>query len=150
MLQTHFRFDEFELDTESCELRRSGHHIRLERIPMQLLVLLLENPGKLVRREVIVERLWGKNIFVEAEHSINTAVNKLRAILRDDSRNPRFIRTVIGQGYCFIADVTAPQQSVVATPIPSPEPQDALNNVPPVTSNGHSVSPSDQVELPVL
>jgi TolB-like protein/DNA-binding winged helix-turn-helix (wHTH) protein/Flp pilus assembly protein TadD len=105
MLQLCFRFDEFELDTESCELLRSGHHVKLERIPMQLLVLLLENPGKLVRREAIIEKLWGSNVFVEAEHSINTAVNKLRAILRDDSRNPRFIRTVVGQGYCFIAKV---------------------------------------------
>src|SRR5215467_1515119 len=110
MLQMHFRFDEFELDTESCELRRSGYHVRLERIPMQLLILLLENPGKLVRREAIVERLWGNNIFLEAEHSINTAVNKLRAILRDDSRNPRFIRTVVGQGYCFIASVNSGQE----------------------------------------
>ena len=105
MPQLCFRFDEFELDTESCELLRSGHHVKLERIPMQLLVLLLENPGKLVRREAIIEKLWGSNVFVEAEHSINTAVNKLRAILRDDSRNPRFIRTVVGQGYCFIAKV---------------------------------------------
>src|ERR1700742_2122647 len=106
MPQLCFRFDEFELDTESCELLRSGHHVKLERIPMQLLVLLLENPGKLVRREAIIEKLWGNNVFVEAEHSINTAVNKLRAILRDDSRNPRFIRTVVGQGYCFIAKVS--------------------------------------------
>jgi len=105
MPQLCFRFDEFELDTESCELLRSGHHVKLERIPMQLLVLLLENPGKLVRREAMIEKLWGSNVFVEAEHSINTAVNKLRAILRDDSRNPRFIRTVVGQGYCFIAKV---------------------------------------------
>jgi TolB-like protein/DNA-binding winged helix-turn-helix (wHTH) protein/Tfp pilus assembly protein PilF len=105
MPQAAFRFDEFELDTENCELLRSGHHVKLERIPMQLLILLLENPGKLIRREAIVERLWGNNVFVESEHSINTAVNKLRAILRDDSRNPRFIRTVVGQGYCFIAKV---------------------------------------------
>ncbi len=106
MSQPCYRFDEFELDTESCELSRSGHYVKVERIPLQLLTLLLENPGKLVRRETIVEKLWGGNVFVEAEHSINTAVNKLRAILRDDSRNPRFIRTVVGQGYCFIAKVS--------------------------------------------
>jgi TolB-like protein/DNA-binding winged helix-turn-helix (wHTH) protein/Flp pilus assembly protein TadD len=105
MPQSCFRFDDFELDIERHELRRSGHHLKLERIPMQLLTFMLENQGKLVRRDAIVERLWGKNVFVEAEHSINTAVNKLRAILRDDSRNPRFIRTVVGQGYCFIAIV---------------------------------------------
>ncbi len=109
MPQLCVRFDEFELDTESCELLRAGQRVKLERIPMQLLVLLLENRGKLVRREAIIERLWGGNVFVEAEHSINTAVNKLRAILRDDSRNPQFIRTVVGQGYCFIAAVNVPE-----------------------------------------
>lgn len=105
MLYTCFSFEEFELDAESCELQRSGQHVRLERIPMQLLILLLENPSKLIRRETIIERLWGNGVFLEAEHSINTAVNKLRAVLRDDPRNPRFIRTVVGQGYCFIARV---------------------------------------------
>src|SRR6201996_5439376 len=105
MQQAGFRFSEFELDTENCELRRSGRYVKLERIPLQLLILLLETPGRLVRREAIVERLWGSNVFVESEHSVNTAINKLRAILRDNSRNPRFIRTVVGQGYCFIAKV---------------------------------------------
>ena len=109
MPQSCVRFDEFELDTESFELLRAGQRVRLERIPMQLLMLLLENRGKLVRREAIIERLWGGNVFVEAEHSINTAVSKLRTILRDDSKNPQFIRTVVGQGYCFIAPVNVPE-----------------------------------------
>jgi TolB-like protein/DNA-binding winged helix-turn-helix (wHTH) protein len=109
MPQLCVRFDEFELDTESCELLRAGQRVKLERIPMQLLMLLLENRGRLVRREAIVEKLWRGNVFVEAEHSINTAVNKLRTILRDDPRNPRFIRTVVGQGYCFIAPVNIPE-----------------------------------------
>ena len=152
MLQTHFRFDEFDLDTESCELRRSGHHIRLERIPMQLLILLLENPGKLVRRETIVEKLWGKNVFVEAEHSINTAVNKLRGILRDDPRNPRFIRTVVGQGYCFIAEVDVPepvQQSVRAASQPAHSMAEALADVSPVTTNGQLTRSSEHQETPL-
>jgi TolB-like protein/DNA-binding winged helix-turn-helix (wHTH) protein len=116
MPQLCVRFDEFELDTESFELLRAGQRVRLERIPMQLLMLLLENRGKLVRREAIIERLWGGNVFVEAEHSINTAVNKLRAILRDDSRNPQFIRTVVGQGYCFIAAVNVPEPGTNGLP----------------------------------
>jgi TolB-like protein/Tfp pilus assembly protein PilF len=74
-----------------------------------LLLLLLQNSGKLVRREVINERLWGDGVFIEAEHGINTAINKLRATLRDDSRDPRFIRTVVGRGYCFIAEVNVLQ-----------------------------------------
>lgn len=113
------RFEEFELDTESCELRRAGRPIKLERIPMELLVLLLQNPGKLLRRETIEQELWGGNAFLETEHSINTAINKLRATLRDDSRDPRFIRTVVGHGYRFIADVK-PAEPIEGTLAPEP------------------------------
>ena len=105
MPESAIRFEEFELDIESCELRRSGRHIKLERIPMELLILLLQNPGKLLRRETIEQKVWGGNGFLETEHSINTAINKLRATLRDNSRDPHFIRTVVGQGYRFIAEV---------------------------------------------
>ena len=101
------RFEEFDLDIERYELRRSGHALKLERIPMELLILLLQSEGKLVRREVINRRLWGENAFQDTEHSVNTAVNKLRYILRDDPRDPRFIQTVVGQGYRFIAKVAA-------------------------------------------
>jgi TolB-like protein/DNA-binding winged helix-turn-helix (wHTH) protein/Flp pilus assembly protein TadD len=110
------RFEQFELDIESCELRLSGRPIKLERIPMELLILLLQNPGRLVRRETIEQKLWGGNGFLETEHSINTAINKLRATLRDDSRDPHFIRTVVGHGYRFIADVkhAEPVQELLA------------------------------------
>jgi TolB-like protein/DNA-binding winged helix-turn-helix (wHTH) protein/Flp pilus assembly protein TadD len=100
-----FRFEEFDLDLERYELRRSGRAVKLERIPMELLILLLQNNGKLVRREVINRRLWGENAYQDTDHSVNTAVNKLRYILRDDPRDPRFIQTVVGQGYRFIAEV---------------------------------------------
>ncbi len=102
-----FRFEEFDLDLERYELRRSGHAVKLERIPMELLILLLQSNGKLVRREAINRRLWGENAYQDTDHSVNTAVNKLRYILRDDPRDPRFIQTVVGQGYRFIADVAA-------------------------------------------
>ena len=135
MIQTCVRFDEFELDIDSCELLRAGQRVKLERIPLQLLALLLENPGKLVRREAIVERLWGSNVFVEAEHSINTAVNKLRAILRDDPRNPRFIRTVVGQGYCFIAPVQVAEPPMTGSAVDSPASTDDTNHR--AGTNGH-------------
>ena len=99
------RFGEFDLDVERYELRRSGRTVKLERIPMELLILLLQSEGKLVRREAINRRLWGENALQDTEHSVNTAVNKLRFILRDDPREPRFIQTVVGQGYRFIAKV---------------------------------------------
>jgi TolB-like protein/DNA-binding winged helix-turn-helix (wHTH) protein/Flp pilus assembly protein TadD len=102
-----FRFEEFDLDLERYELRRSGQAVKLERIPMELLILLLQSNGKLVRREAINRRLWGENAYQDTDHSVNTAVNKLRYILRDDPRDPRFIQTVVGQGYRFIAEVAA-------------------------------------------
>jgi TolB-like protein/DNA-binding winged helix-turn-helix (wHTH) protein len=99
------RFAEFDLDIERYELRRSGHALKLERIPMELLILFLESEGKLVRRDAINRHLWGKDAQQDTDHSVNTAINKLRYILRDDPRDPRFIQTVVGQGYRFIAEV---------------------------------------------
>jgi TolB-like protein/DNA-binding winged helix-turn-helix (wHTH) protein/Tfp pilus assembly protein PilF len=117
-----FHFEEFDLDLERYELRRSGQAVKLERIPMELLILLLQNNGKLVRREAINHRLWGENAYQDTDHSVNTAVNKLRYILRDDPRDPRFIQTVVGQGYRFIAEVAA---DPIADPILESEPPSA-------------------------
>ena len=130
---------EFELDTERCELSCSGRYIKLERIPMQMLILFLENPGKLVPRETIIERLWGGGVFIEAEHSINTAINKLRTTLRDDSRKPRFIRTVVGQGYCFIAKVSVlqPVPAAVISQTASYA-EEITYDLPSTIGNGHS------------
>jgi TolB-like protein/DNA-binding winged helix-turn-helix (wHTH) protein/Tfp pilus assembly protein PilF len=118
-----FHFEEFDLDLERYELRRSGQAVKLERIPMELLILLLQNNGKLVRRDVINRRLWGENAYQDTDHSVNTAVNKLRYILRDDPRDPRFILTVVGQGYRFIADVAA--DPIADTTLEASEPPSA-------------------------
>ena len=106
MPQSVIRFGEFELDSDRYQLRRSGRPQKLERIPMELLTLLVENQGKVVSREAIVDRLWGKDVFLETEHSINTAINKIRRVLRDDPGNPRFVQTVFGKGYRFLAETT--------------------------------------------
>lgn len=113
------QFEEFDLDFERYELRRSGRAVKLERIPMELLILLLQNNGKLVRREAINRRLWGENALQDTEHSVNTAINKLRASLRDNPKDPRFIQTVVGQGYRFIAKVAVnPVAENLARPAP--------------------------------
>lgn len=130
MPEPSLRFEEFELDIESCELRRSGKRLKLERIPMELLILLLQNPGKLLRRETIEQKLWGENGLLETDHSINTAINKLRVTLRDDSRDPHFIRTVIGQGYRFIADVT-PAEPIAGLPASTDLPASLQSSVRP-------------------
>ena len=97
-------FDEFELDPSRFELRRNGRVLKLERIPMELLLLLLEKDGSVVTRQEIVDRLWGKEVFVDTEHGINTAIRKIRQALKDDPDRPRFVQTVTGKGYRFVAE----------------------------------------------
>ncbi len=108
------RFEDFELDPRSFELRRAGQLVRLERIPLQLLLLLAENRDRLVTREEILLTIWGKDVFVDADNSINTAVRKARQALKDDPENPRFIRTVPGKGYRFTALVSAESGAAVS------------------------------------
>jgi len=101
-----YRFENFELDCSRFELRQNGKLLRVERKPMELLILLASREGRLVRREEMAERLWSSEVFVDTEHGINTAIRKLRYLLRDDSENPRFIQTVTGLGYRFVAPVS--------------------------------------------
>jgi DNA-binding winged helix-turn-helix (wHTH) protein len=100
-----FRFGDFELDLAAYELRRHGRPVRLERQPMELLLLLLERRQRLVSRSEIVERLWSKDVFVDVERGVNTAVRKIRRALRDSRDEPRFVETVSRRGYRFIAPV---------------------------------------------
>ncbi len=99
-----YKFGDFELDPSRFELRRNGRALKLERIPMDLLILLAEKEGSVVSRQEIIERLWGKDVFVDTEHGINTAVRKIRQVLRDDPQQPRFVQTVTGKGYRFVAE----------------------------------------------
>ena len=92
-----------ELDRGAYELRRSGRPLKLERIPMELLLLLVERKGQLVTREEIIERVWGKDLFFDTDNSINAAVRKIRQALKDDPEKPRFVQTVTGKGYRFVA-----------------------------------------------
>src|SRR5216684_7252613 len=100
-----FRFDDFELDRGAYELRHAGQRVRLQRLPLELLYLLVERHGQVVTREEIIERIWGKGVFVDSENSINTAMNKIRRALNDDVDAPRFVVTVPARGYRFIAPI---------------------------------------------
>ena len=102
-----YRFRDFELDTSRYELRRGGRNLRLEKIPMDLLILLVEKNEHLITREEIIERIWGKNVFTDSDAGINTAIRKIRQTLNDDPENPRFIQTVVGRGYRFLAPATS-------------------------------------------
>jgi DNA-binding winged helix-turn-helix (wHTH) protein/TolB-like protein len=99
------QFGEFVLDCDRFELFRDGRPVKMEKIPMELLMLLAKREGHLVTREEIIDHLWGKDTFLDTQHGINTAVRKIRLALRDDSDQPRFVQTVMGKGYRFVADV---------------------------------------------
>jgi tetratricopeptide (TPR) repeat protein/DNA-binding winged helix-turn-helix (wHTH) protein len=110
--------EEFELDLGGYELCRAGQSVKLARIPMELLLLLVEQRGQLVTREQIVARIWGKEVFLDTDNSINAAVRRIRQVFDDNPDEPRFIQTVIGRGYRFIAPVEIPQPepALVAEP----------------------------------
>ena len=100
-----YRFGTFEADPATGELRRRGLRIRLAAQPFQLLLMLLESPGQLVTREEICAALWPEGTFVDFEHGLNSAVNRIREALGDAAANPRFIETLARRGYRFIAPV---------------------------------------------
>lgn len=103
--RTTFRFGEFELDLAAYTLHRRGRPVRLERRPMDLLILLVQQRGQLVPRGDIQRQLWGDSAFVDVEMGINTVILKVRRALHDSPRKPAFIDTVPGKGYRFIAEV---------------------------------------------
>jgi len=107
---------EVELDLARYELRRSGRVERLEKLPMELLILLADRRGQLVSRAEIHERLWGKEVFVDADAAINTAVRKVRRALGDDPDMPRFLETVVGKGYRFVGPITIIPGAEAAAP----------------------------------
>src|SRR5438874_3779561 len=95
-------------DANSAEVTRYVDQcvpVKLEKVPMELLILLLQKDGHLVTRQQIIERLWGNDVFVDTEHGINTAIRKIRQALKEDPDQPRFVQTVTGKGYRFVAAV---------------------------------------------
>ncbi len=99
-------FGHFELDPAAWELRRRGRPIRLERLPMELLLLLVERRGTLVTRQEIATRLWDPSLFHDLDNGIHTAIRKVRQALNDSARRPSFVQTVSGKGYRFLAPVS--------------------------------------------
>jgi TolB-like protein/DNA-binding winged helix-turn-helix (wHTH) protein/Tfp pilus assembly protein PilF len=115
--QETIRFGEgFEVDPRALELRYIGRALKLERIPLQVLLILIEHKGELVTREEIAEKIWGKDAFLDTDNSINGAIRKIRQVLKDDSQEPRYVQTLSGRGYRFIATVTGEHQQ---TPAPA-------------------------------
>ncbi|MBI1956735.1 MAG: winged helix-turn-helix domain-containing protein [Acidobacteria bacterium] len=134
---TRLRFDSFEIDLRTRELRKDGRLLKLQDQPIKLLALLANRPGELVTREEIEKALWNEGEFVEFEHSINTAVRKIREVLGDDPERPRFIETLPRKGYRFIAPVEAnpaangPGQTVLLPEQSAADPAEASETLAP-------------------
>ena len=129
--KARYKFGLFEANLDSGELFRNGQKIRLQEQPFQVLVVLLERPGEVVTREELRQRLWATDTFVDFDHSLNTAINKLRDTLGDGAANPRFIETLPRRGYRFIA----PVQSVSA---------ETANDLPDRTETTSSILPNNK------
>lgn len=143
-----FRFGDFVLDVAGYELHRNGCRVRRERQPMNLLILLVGRRGQLVSRSEIVDALWTKDVFVDVENGVNTAIRKLRQTLRDAPDAPTFIETVPGKGYRFIAPV-----ELLAEAVPSPmpaaaAPPSAVNGVQTVADRPDAAAPGTSVAVP--
>ena len=104
--QHFFRFDAFEVDLRTGELRKSGTRLKIQEQPLKVLAMLLAQPGELVTREQLRKGLWSDDTFVDFERGLNTAVNRMRVALNDSAESPRFIETVGRRGYRFIVPVT--------------------------------------------
>jgi cholera toxin transcriptional activator len=100
-----FRFGVFEADEKTEELRKQGRRLPLQGQPLQVLLMLLRRPGELVTRTEIHQKLWPEGTFVDFDHSLNTAINKVRESLGDSASSPRFIETLARRGYRFVAPV---------------------------------------------
>src|SRR4029077_16883858 len=107
------RFATFEVDLQAQELRKGGLRLKLSGQPFQVLAILLEQPGVVVTREELQKRLW-PDTFVDVDHNLNTAINKIREALGDSSENPRFVETLPRRGYRFIAPITVNQTAGAA------------------------------------
>jgi DNA-binding winged helix-turn-helix (wHTH) protein len=121
MAEKKVRFAEFELDYARFELCRSGMRVRMETLPLQLLMFLIDHHRHLVTREQIADQLWGRDVFVDVEQGINTAIRKIRIALGDDSIEPQYLQTVVGKGYRFVAEISVTNLSAEESFSISPE-----------------------------
>src|SRR5215470_15606547 len=106
------RFATFEVDLRAGELRKGGLKLKFSGQPFQVLAILLERPGDVVTREELQKRLWPDS-FVDVEHNLNTAVNKIREVLGDSAESPRFVETLPRRGYRFIGELERPVEPAV-------------------------------------
>lgn len=120
---TRYRFGVFEADAETGELRRQGLRVKLHAQPFALLLLLLRRPGEVLTREEICRELWPDGTFVDYEHGVNSAINRLREALGDKASQPRYVETLARRGYRFLAPVERIGDVESPTVAEPPEPE---------------------------
>jgi cholera toxin transcriptional activator len=149
-----YRFGVFEADTATGELRRQGVRIKLNAQPFQVLCMLLERPGELLTREQISSELWPDGTFVDFEHGVNSAMNRIREALGDSAGNPRFVETLARRGYRFLAPVEridpitpeeSPSTSEPLPPTPLSPTEPSAQNLPESSRNEHEPEPEPQL-----
>ena len=113
------RFAVFEVDLAAGELRKNGARIRLQEQPFQILAYLIDRAGEVVTREELRQKLWPADTFVDFDHSLNTAINKLREALGDSASNPRYVETLARRGYRFLAPLQTAAKAPEAQPAPA-------------------------------
>ena len=142
-MQNRIRFETFELNLQTGELSKAGSRVQLQDQPTRLLTLLANRHGELVTRDEIHHELWKDGEFVEFEHAVNTAINKIRKALDDDPDKPRIIQTLPKKGYRFIAPVDVleripasppPSETQTAEPVPAKPPTNGENFVLPIST----------------
>lgn len=138
-----YRFGVFEADARSGELRKNGAKLRLQEQPFQILLRLLQNPGEVVTREDLRQQLWPADTFVDFDHSLNTAIAKLRDALGDSAASPRFLETLPKRGYRFLASVEV--AGTTAPPV-APAPMTAA----PAATAGHPLPSAPRPRLRFL
>jgi DNA-binding winged helix-turn-helix (wHTH) protein len=143
------RFGVFELDVNAGELRKSGVKLRLQGQPIQVLTLLLERAGSVVTREELRQKLWAADTFVDFDHSLNTAINKVREALGDSASTPRYVETLARRGYRFIAPVQGPVQSPSQNGAPVESPAPAPISMAPPAPVPAPVPLHPQLEVPI-
>jgi DNA-binding winged helix-turn-helix (wHTH) protein len=127
------RFDVFEVDLRAGELYKAGRKIKLQVLPFQALALLLERPGEVITRKEFEKRLWPGDTFVDFDHSLNTAIKKLRLALGDDNKKPRFVETLPKRGYRFIGTL---EHAAPALPTKAPAPSSGVGRLARLRADG--------------
>ena len=142
-----YKFDDFEADLRSAELRKNGTRLKLQLQPFQVLVALLERPKEVVTREELRQRLWPEDTFVDFDHGLNTAMVKLRDVLGDSASNPKYVETIAKRGYRFLGNTESLQDQPIAPPAKAPTTADVPKPVTTLAEPIH-VQPEQNSALP--